>query len=252
MKVRHGTILFGAPVLIAIAGVGIWFGMSQAGRWSAVSAAEIAEFTESRIVGLGQSITSGQIFHFKSKDYQAGRLGPEGPGQYPDDVVFETWLRVDNDGHITESVTTMRNTEGDLLQYAVRDGDSITQTDVNTGTVFEFDLAPDTTTLVEWMQTIAARPQELARDEDAEFVGRGTLGNATSVIFEYEHEGGALNDGSAAPAGVIRLEYVEADPLLNRQTHYLVDAASNRTAIQWAQTIEYQVLPKDTQMPTFP
>ena len=168
------------------------------------------------------------------------------------DTEYETWLKVGSDGRISESVTTMKSTGDDLLQYAVRTGSTITQTDVASGSVFEFTLAPDTTKLNEWLRASAARPQRLLQEDEYEFVGRGSMDGKASVIFEYEYEAGSPMEGVRVPAGRVRLEFVEADPLLNREIHYAESPAGTDQVLESVETVEYEVLPADSEMPTLP
>lgn len=67
----------------------------------------------------------------------------------------------------------------------------------------------------------------------------------TSVIFEYEYDAGSPGDGVQVSAGKVTLEFVETDPLLNRETHFLVDDC--RT-----ETVEYKTLKAGSTLPTFP
>lgn len=252
MSASRTVAIFGIVALTLLVGAGVWFALSQNRMSPMVSASEIVDTTEGEVTVMAASLADGQILYYQTESYQANRPGPLGPDQYPQTVIYETWLKVGSDGRISESVTTMKSTGDDLLQYAVGTGATITQTDVASGSVFEFTLAPDTTKLNEWLRASAARPQRLLQEDEYECVGRGSMDGKASVIFEYEYEAGSPVEGVRVPAGRVRLEFVEADPLLNREIHYAESPAGTDQVLESVETVEYQVLPADSEMPTLP
>lgn len=252
MNANRTVAIFSIVAVALFIGAGAWFALSQNGMSPVVSAAEVVDITEGRIMAVSSTLTNGRILYYKTESFRTSRPGPTGPNQYPQTVFYESWLKVGADGRISESVTTMKSAEDALLQHAVGKGSTITQTDVESGSVFEFALAPDATTLNEWLRDSAARPQELLKDGEFEFVGRGTMNGKASVIFEYEYEAGSPMEGVQVPAGKVRLEFVEADPLLNREIHYAPDPTGTNQVSESVQTVEYEVLEADSKMPRFP
>ena len=252
MRSRRAAAALVIVAVAVLAGAGAWLGVPQVGQDPAGGGAEIARLTEGEIAGLGETLNEGRIVYLKAADYKEKRVGPQGPGQYPQQVVLETWLQVGSDGLISRSMTTMKTVDGELIQYASGNHRIITQTDVKTGDVFEFELAPDTTTLYDWLKMSAARPQRLLNDEDFEYAGRGRLNGLESVIFEDHYGADGHEDGVAFQAPRIRLEFVEADPLLNRETHYTTRIDGTEAIVSWTETVEYKILESGATMPTVP
>ena len=252
MRLTKATAICSVATLALLIGFGVWFVVSQSGEPTTVRASELVDTIQSDVADISVALTNGQIFYYKTESFQTERAGPQGPTQYPSHVVFETWLKIDSSGLISNSATSMRDTDGTLLQYAIGNGSTLTQTDAETGDSFVFDLAPDATTLNEWLQASTTRPQQLLTDDDYEFVGRGKKGDANTVIFEYEYNAGVPTDGTSVAAGKVKLEFVEADPLLNSETHYVVGDSGGETMTETIATVEYQVLEEGSAMPTFP
>ena len=252
MKINRTVAVLGGFALALFIGVGVWLALPDDGTQPVASAAEIVEVADGEIGAISASISEGQIFYYKMESFQTARHGMLGPNQYPTNVVLDTWLKVGSDGRISESVATMRSTDGDLLQYAIGSGSNITQTDVASGSSMQFDLASDTTTLNEWLRQSAVRPQKLLEGDDYEFVERDTLGGETSVVFERQIGAGSPADGVQSPARKIRLEFVEDDPLLSREAHLSQDSTMAYVVSESSSTVEYEVLPVGTEMPTLP
>ena len=252
MKINKTIAVIGIAALALTIGASAWFALFRDRETPVANASDIIHAITNDVDAITSSLTNGQIFYYKTESYMADRHGGSALNQYPSNVVFETWLQVDSSGLIDNSVTTMRDTDGTLLQYAIGTDSSIVQTDVATGDVFEFELAPTSTTLNEWLQASAARPQQLLSDNHYEFVGRGKMGKATSVIFEYEHDSYTRADGAKSPAGKVKLEFVESDPLLNRETHYVIGSDSVEALVESNETVGYKTLKSGSQMPTFP
>ena len=252
MKFNNTITIFGIAVLVLMIGAGAWFALVQNRETQVANASDIIHAITDDVNAINGALTSGQIFYYKTESYMTDQHGTSALNQYPSNVVYETWLQVGSSGLIDNFVTTMSDTDGTLLQYAIGTDSTIVQTDVATGDVIELELAPTSTTLNEWLQASAARPQQLLSDDDYDFVGRGTMGEATSVIFEYEHESHTHSEGTRSPAGKVKLEFVESDPLLNRETHYLTDSNSVEALVESNETVDYKTLKSGSQMPTFP
>lgn len=252
MRINRTVAMLSIFALALFIGAGVWFALPDDKTSPAVSAAEIADAADGEIKSISASLAEGQIFYYKIENFQTERHGMLGPNQYPKNVILDTWLKVGSDGRISESVTTMSSMDGDLLQHAIGTDSTITQTDVASGSVLQFNLASDTTTLNEWLRESAARPQDLLQGDDYKFVRRDTLGGETSVVFEREIEAGSPMDGVQLPARKVRLEFVEDDPLVNRETRLVQDSTMTYAVSESASTLEYKVLPAGTDMPTFP
>ncbi|MCY4558851.1 MAG: hypothetical protein OXF79_21220 [Chloroflexi bacterium] len=252
MKINKTVAILGIAVLALMIGAGAWFALFQNSETQVANASGIIHAMTDDVDAISGSLTSGQIFYYKTESYMTDRHGTSGLNQYPSNVVYETWLQVGSNGLIDNSVTTMSDPDGTLLQYAIGTGSTIVQTDVATRDVIELELAPTSTTLNEWLQASAARPQQLLSDDDYDFVGRGTMGKATSVIFEYEYESHTHADGTRNPSGKVKLEFVESDPLLNSETHYLTGSNSVEALVESNETVDYKILKSGSQMPTFP
>jgi len=235
MSAKRTIAILGAAALVLLSGAGAWFILSRGEASPPVSTFEMVDNLYDEIALIGATLTDGRIFYYKTENFRADCLEELSSDQCLKDAVYQRWIKVGLGGRVSKSVTAMKSAEGDLLQYAVGNGSTITHTVVASGEVFEFDVASGAMTLDDWLQAIVARPQELLQEDDYEFVGRGTMGGKVSVIFRQ------------VPAGA-QLEFVEADPLLNRVTHYAgIDVVSKSVEV-----VEYAVLDVGASMPTFP
>ena len=214
-------------------------------------------------------IAEGQVIYLRKEQYTRSRpqnVSPEPDSVWtlPQHILVESWIAADENGQIATYSTTGRSIEGELLIYSTIENGRTVFRNLATGKQESIPASREIK-LESWLEGMwSSRRRLLGRG--FEFVGTGWLNGMRTAILEEELE---RTTSSNRPADqrermqipsyqwyttrttAQRLEFPLDKPILFRMTQWEMDEAGKRTLTHDFRTLEYKLLPADTQIGPF-
>ena len=246
-SVRYATALLvkansarisGTVALILLAGVTILGGtlhFLEKGTDSAGGSLSPADRNEQVLL---DGLADGRILYFKIEDYRINRIIP-GASQPPHRVIIEHWWQPATGEQEELTVVTVRDQDGELLQYTRAIDGRNTTTFVSSGETMEMNV--QWRSPADWVEWMWNSPRYLASHADFELKGNGELNGRATLIYET---------ASAWRKG--RWELVEDAPLLRRNSTYRIDGEGREHLTEEEIVVEYRLLPPGSGIPQLP
>ncbi len=190
------------------------------------------------------SLTPGRIMYIKWEEFQDPRITFCGP-DHPERMIGESWEEVGADG-LFSGVAVSWGPDGQLLTYMEITSGEVEYTDVATGhRMYYGSPKPSAEGHAGWVESIWELPTFLEEDGYV-FKGGSELNGHASLMYERTLEppyGDAIEN-------ISRMEFVEDQPILFRESLFDVMEEGERKLVSEHTFLEYRVLPEGSVVPT--
>lgn len=190
------------------------------------------------------SLTPGRILYIRWEQFQDPRITFCGP-DHPERMIGESWEKVGADG-LFSGASVVRGPDGQLLTYMEITSGEVASTDVATGhRMYYGSPSPSAEGLAGWIGAIWDQPASIEEDGYL-FKGRSELNGHASLVYERTVEppyGDAIKN-------MRRMEFVEDQPILFRQSLFDVMGEGERTLASEHTFLEWRVLPEGSTVPS--